>query len=269
MRTFSQQIAALQGEGYALAEAQAKVAHDAILYAIGKSGFKPNSTIKGGVVMCELTQEIRRTTMDLDIDFVHYPISKTAITRIVARWSRHSGHRISISGEIQELRQQDYRGKRIRIDISDGSTKSPLRTKIDIGVHSHDEIVQEERPFAILAQEPDRTLYANTLEQVFTEKLLSLLRHGILSTRTKDVFDMYYLSTRINRSRLKKMLGVLVLGNSRSPMRSPDEIIAALGRIFKSKRFVRDMSSPKSNWLKESPEKVSAGLISFLTDILS
>jgi len=269
MRTFAQQIADLQHEGYTLAEAQAKVAHDAILCAIGRSGFKPNSTIKGGVVMCELTKELRRTTMDLDIDFVRYSISKTAITRIVAKWAHDSGYRIAISGDIQDLRQQDYRGKRILLDISDGSTKVPLRTKIDIGVHSHTEIVQEERRFAILSHETDRTLYANTPEQVFTEKLLSLLRHGILSTRTKDVFDMYYLSKRLNRKRLRQMLDVLVLSNPNSPIQVPGEIIAAIGRTFQSKRFMRDMASPKSNWLNESPEKVSSGLISFLSTILA
>lgn len=46
--------------------------------------------MKGGVVMCELTKTVRRTTMDIDIDFVRYSISETSIKRVVARWARES-----------------------------------------------------------------------------------------------------------------------------------------------------------------------------------
>ena len=63
MGSFAEQLAALSEAGYRVAEAQAKVAHDAILLAMYKSGFKNHSTVKGGVVMCELTKEVRRTTM--------------------------------------------------------------------------------------------------------------------------------------------------------------------------------------------------------------
>ena len=50
MKSFAAQIAELSYAGYRIAEAQAKVAHDAILLAAYKSGFKKNCTVKGGVV---------------------------------------------------------------------------------------------------------------------------------------------------------------------------------------------------------------------------
>ncbi len=40
MRTFAEQLADLAKAGYRIAEAHAKVAHDAILFAMHKSGFK-------------------------------------------------------------------------------------------------------------------------------------------------------------------------------------------------------------------------------------
>ncbi len=82
--------------GYRVAEAQAKVAHDAILLAMYKSGFKKNCTVKGGVVMCELTKAVRRTTMDIDVDFIHCSISDTSIRRVVARWARLTGFNVDI-----------------------------------------------------------------------------------------------------------------------------------------------------------------------------
>jgi len=93
MKSFAEQMAALSEAGYRIAEAQSKVAHDAILLAMYKSGFRKNCTVKGGVVMCELTKDIRRTTMDLDVDFVRYSISEASIRRVVARWARLTGCR--------------------------------------------------------------------------------------------------------------------------------------------------------------------------------
>ena len=130
MEPFANQLAALTADGYKMAEAQAKVAHDAILFAMHKSGFKKNCTVKGGVVMCELTKAVRRTTMDIDIDFVRYSISEASVKRVVARWARMSGLKIVIFGTVQDLRQEDYRGKRVYLDITDGSVKAPVRTKV-------------------------------------------------------------------------------------------------------------------------------------------
>ena len=40
MKTFSEQLQDLKATGYRLAEAEAKVAHDAVLFAMHKSGFR-------------------------------------------------------------------------------------------------------------------------------------------------------------------------------------------------------------------------------------
>ncbi len=96
MKSFAEQLSELAKVGYRVAEAQAKVAHDAILLAMYKSGFKKNCTVKGGVVMCELTKAVRRTTMDIDVDFIHCSISDTSIRRVVARWARLTGFNVDI-----------------------------------------------------------------------------------------------------------------------------------------------------------------------------
>lgn len=267
MQTFSEQLRNLKANGYRKAEAEAKVAHDAILYAMHKSGFKKNATVKGGVVMCELTTEQRRTTMDLDLDFVHCSISDASIRRIVNRWARLSGLHISIFGTILELRQEDYRGKRIYVDITDGSIKVPVRTKVDIGVHTQDSIPQDERQFTVLSNEQAQLL-SNSKEQIFVEKLLSLIRHGIVSTRTKDVFDLYYLSQVLDRQVLAVYMDILIVKNRKCPLHNADEILQAIALTFASKRFLRDMSSRKSNWLGVDPQIVTDGLLEFLRQVL-
>ena len=269
METFANQLAALTAAGYKMAEAQAKVAHDAILFAMHKSGFKKNCTVKGGVVMCELTKKVRRTTMDIDIDFVRCSISETSVRRVVARWARASGLKITVFGTVKDLRQEDYRGKRVYLDITDGSIGAPVRTKVDIGVHTHATIPQDERRFEALTGEKAATLFANTREQIFAEKLLSLIKHGALSTRAKDVFDLYYLTGDVNRRTLRNVLRDLVLQNKKCPIREPLKILEAVGRTFQSKRFVRDMSGAKANWLKLPPTEVTADVLSFLQQMLT
>ena len=51
-------------------------------------------------------------------------------------------------GEITELNQQDYHGKRIFVEVTDNEGVK-LQSKIDLGVHAHLDIKQEEFCFDI------------------------------------------------------------------------------------------------------------------------
>ena len=49
------------------------------------------------------------------------------------------GIRITRNGEIEELRQRNYHGKRVYLNIED-SAGVVITTKLDIGVHVHEEM---------------------------------------------------------------------------------------------------------------------------------
>ncbi len=49
MKTIKDQVAACLSLGYRNDTAQAKVAHDIVLLAMQRCGFKANSTVKGGL----------------------------------------------------------------------------------------------------------------------------------------------------------------------------------------------------------------------------
>jgi predicted nucleotidyltransferase component of viral defense system len=176
--------------GYSEDTAYAKIAHDIVLKAVRDSGFQDNLTVKGGVVMSSLTDVARRATMDMDLDFVHYPLANDAIRRFVSGLKRVAPCRIRVSGKIETLRQQEYKGKRIHLTLVDEEGFT-IGTKIDIGVHTHDEMAQKEYSFDVVFSKERADLQVKSNEQIFVEKLLSLLRHGIVSRRPKDVFDMY------------------------------------------------------------------------------
>ena len=170
MASFAERIAALEAEGYANATAMARLAHDVVLKALETCGLRDNVTIKGGVVMSNMTGDIRRATMDMDVDFMRYGLTDENIDEWIGRLNCLEGVSIFRSGEIIELRQQNYRGRRVYLSISDRAGVTVM-TKLDIGVHVHDEMPQREMPFQISLDESAALLHANTKEQIFAEKL--------------------------------------------------------------------------------------------------
>ena len=54
--------------------AAARVCQDVVLKAISIGPLNRNVTIKGGVVMRSITNNNRRATRDIDLDFIHYSI---------------------------------------------------------------------------------------------------------------------------------------------------------------------------------------------------
>lgn len=267
MRPFAKQIESLVGLGYGQAAAQAKVAHDTVLRAMAASGFKQSSTIKGGVVMSHVTNDIRRSTMDMDIAFVHRSISDLSIVRFVRKLNCLPKVRISIFGTIGELLHEDYRGKRLYLDVTDGSIPTPIRMKLDIGVHVHNDIEQIDFSFSMADGTECANLLANPNEQIFAEKLLSLLRHRRLSRRPKDIFDLYYLCDKVDAAKLRVCLDLLIYSNRRIEPTNICEVISILRDVFASRQFMRRLASVRANWLQIDPIKATARIMQFLESL--
>lgn len=63
-------------EGLARPLAASRVCQDIVLKALADGPLSHNVTIKGGVVMRSLTNNNRRSTSDIDLDFIHYSFEK-------------------------------------------------------------------------------------------------------------------------------------------------------------------------------------------------
>lgn len=101
-------------KGYSQEHATARVIQDVLLTKLSKSIYKNNVTIKGGVVMFNITKQIRRATVDIDIDFIHYAIDDKSIERLFDELNRVTDSVIlKINYPIKELKQLDYSGRRI------------------------------------------------------------------------------------------------------------------------------------------------------------
>ncbi len=267
MKPFSEQIESLVALGYNQAAAQAKVAHDVVLLAMDVCGFKKSSTIKGGVVMSHVTNDVRRATMDMDIAFVHRSLSDISIERFVRKLNCLQNIRISKFGTIGELLHEDYRGKRLYLDVTDGSIPSPIRMKLDIGVHTHGEIAQLDFIFALADETVQANLLANPNEQIFAEKLLSLLRHRVLSRRPKDIFDIYYLCDHVDALKLCACFDSLIYSNPRIQPRDIADVVAVLKDVFASRQFMRRLANTRVNWIRVDPTMATQRIIGFLESL--
>ena len=263
MVSFDPWLDSLVAIGYNQPKARSKIAHDVVLMAMEKSGLARNVTIKGGVVMSDITDDIRRATMDMDVDFVRYSLADEKIDELIGKLNCIDGVTIERMGDIVELKHRDYHGKRVSLRVVD-SAGNAMRTKIDIGVHEHANIKQLARQFKISLDGRRARLPANSGEQVFVEKLKSLLIFGARSARPKDVFDMCYLCDIVNRKRFMSMLRILVIDDPEMRENGIADIVARLSRTFKSRTYMQKLHQTDVNWLDVSPQNATRRIIDFV-----
>lgn len=263
MISLEEEIQKCISQGFAEEQAIAKVGQDVILYAISRSHLNENITVKGGVVMRELSQNSRRATQDIDIDFIRYSLEEDSIKSFVKTLNNIDGVSVSLVGQIENLKQQDYHGKRVFLKLSD-SFGFEETTKVDIGVHKHIDISQEEFCFDIALQNDCVSLLINSKEQMFSEKLRSLLKFGIHSTRYKDVFDLFWLSRNIDREKLQACMNEFIYSDEGMKENSMSDVIKRIEKVYGDRNFRRQVVRSKKNWLDVDDDVACDGLIEFL-----
>ncbi len=258
-----------QNNGYEYADAESKVSQDIVLSKIGNSKYKSNITIKGGVVMHNMSNDIRRATRDLDIDFIKYSLEDESIRNFVSSLNNDKDNiKIEIVGNITPLHHQDYDGKRVHIRISDNYGNN-INTKLDIGVHKLFELEQEEYCFDLSLINKEVNLLINSKEQIFVEKLKSLLKLGFVSTRYKDIFDFYYLIniSKLNMKKLLKNIEILIFNDDTMRENNIDDILNRLNNTLKSRRYVNHLNDPVVNWLDIPIEDAINSLLKYIEQL--
>lgn len=266
-KTIKEYIERYVSEGLTLAQARNLTAQLIILSKIEKSTFVDKVLLKGGVVMYNMTREKRRTTTDLDFDFLRYDISSDDSIRMFVETldKKNSQYRVKIDSKIEALRQQDYHGKRVKLLIYD-STES-IRFKLDIGVHTLLAINQEKMCFSF-EEGNNIFLMVNPPEQIFAEKLFSLSKIGPGTVRFKDVDDMYYLIS--NKSVDPKivrlcldLLTVNPINDIKDSQDAVDKAIDCLDNPFFTKNY---MELGKS-WMNADYIKMKKTIVDYLLRI--
>lgn len=166
-------------------------------------------------------------------------------------------------GKITELDQQDYHGKSVKILITD-QTGTSMESKIDLGVHKRLEIEQEEYCFDIAYSNEGASLLINSKEQIFTEKLRSLLKFGSFSTRYKDIYDMYYHCDKLDKDKLMVCLDSYIFLDEGMRENDMSDIIRRITKVFQNKTYRSKIDSSDKRWLDESIDEIFEKILSFL-----
>jgi predicted nucleotidyltransferase component of viral defense system len=256
-------------EGYNEIYANAKVAQDIILNYLFKSEYKDNITIKGGVVMYNLTNDKRRATIDIDIDLIHIYLADDNLYKI---FTSHKLRGISIIVDvlnITDLKHQDYKGKRIPIIIRD-TFNNEISTKIDVGVHTEYDILQDELYFNSCIDNEKIKLLVNSKEQIFVEKIIPIIKFGSLSTRYKDFYDLYWLivNGNLNSDEVIKIMNDKIFNHKINNISSIDELIKLIDTILLNKRYLEKLNDRKNNWIEIDSDELRKTLINYLNSIV-
>lgn len=256
-------------EGYTRVNAVAKVCQDIILKEISESPYFRNVTIKGGVVMHSISNDKRRATRDIDLDFIKYSLEDESIAKFINKLNDNDdGITITIDGNPELLHHQDYDGKRVNVIVND-SYNNTMKSKLDIGVHRNFDLEQEEYCFDLNSINTTATLFINSVEQIFIEKLKSLLKFGALSTRFKDIFDFYYLinNTNIDKEKFNKYIKNIIFDDDSMLENNIADVIIKMKILFSNRIFIANLKDARNNWLDIPVADVLKNILTFLESI--
>ena len=141
-----------------------------------------------------------------------------------------------------------------------------IESKIDLGVHKHMEIEQEEYCFDIAFDNEGASLLINTREQMFAEKLRSLLKFGIFSTRYKDIYDMYYQCGKMDEQRLLICLNTYIIDDSAMRENDMSDIIKRLEFVFCDEVYRNRVDKSDKRWLDADIDEVFNGILEYLNN---
>ena len=219
--------------------------------------------------MHNISDDKRRATKDLDIDFIRYSLSNASINEFISKLNLlNDGIMLYIVKDIVELKQQDYHGKRVYIKLND-NFGNELSTKLDIGVHNNFDIEQDEYCFELNAIKESATLLINSKEQIFVEEIKSLLKLGSVSSRYKDILDFYFLINTgdINKEKLIKYFQIMIFDDINMFENNINDVYNTLENILKKKRYLKNFNTVKNNWLEIPIMKVIDNILNFIQQL--
>lgn len=219
--------------------------------------------------MHSISKDLRRATRDMDLDFIKYSLEDNSIIRFIEELSNvDDGIKIEIDGEIKELHHQDYDGKRVNIELFD-KYGNKLKTKLDIGVHKLLDIKQDEYCFDLSIINQNANLLINSKEQIFVEKIKSLLKLGFRSTRYKDLFDFYYLinRTELDKEKLMNCFNILIFKDETMRESNIEDVVNRLQMTFNSNAYRNHLSNPKNNWLDITVDDAIMSVLKYIKSL--
>lgn len=238
-----------------------------LLERISVSKYKDMFVLKGGMLIASMVGIGSRTTMDMDVTLLGYPLFeekiREALTEVCAFPLEDE---VSLElDHILPIREQDeYGGYRVAIIARYESIRTPLKMDITTG----DRITPGAVRYAFHSGFEDKMIevWAYNIETILAEKVETILRRSVLNTRPRDFYDVYIIMSTRGQMIDQDMLAAALKATaekrmSTAALQDPQRIIQAL----------RSDAVMRQRWERYCKENHYAGSIGFddVIDVLT
>ncbi|MFW5670356.1 MAG: nucleotidyl transferase AbiEii/AbiGii toxin family protein [Acetivibrio ethanolgignens] len=170
---------------------------ECFLSRLSTSEYCDKFVIKGGMLIAAIVGLDTRSTMDLDTTLRNLPLTEEKITEAVNKICNiNMKDDVTFSVKsVTPIRKDDiYGGYSVRLDAVYDTILTPLSIDISTGDVITPEAVKYE--FGGIFDEDLRiSLWGYNIETVIAEKVETILRRGVFTTRPRDYYDVYILGT--------------------------------------------------------------------------
>ena len=167
------------------------------LARLSDSSFRDKFVVKGGMLVAAIVGLGTRATMDLDTTLRDFPLTEVEIRKAFREIiSIDKGDEVVfLLQSVEPIRKDDiYGGFRVRIDAKYDTIVTPLSIDISTG----DAMTPHPVSYIFRGIFDDNIqipLWGYNVETILAEKLETILRRGVFTTRPRDFYDVYILGT--------------------------------------------------------------------------
>ena len=167
-----------------------------ILERLSVSKYKNNFILKGGLLLSSIMGIDTRTTMDMDTCIKGIDLTDEQLYEVlqeILNIDINDGVKFEIRNSQPIREEDDYGGLKYNLlAIFDN-----LRVNLSIDIATGDLITPREIEYDYKMMFEDRNLKIMTynIESIIAEKFQTVINRGILNSRMKDYYDLYYLIT--------------------------------------------------------------------------
>ncbi len=172
------------------------------LYRLGQSEHRNSFVLKGAYLLTiTLENQTYRTTKDIDFlktgetgaDLIHEALKSICGIPYPEDGVIFDPKSITLQ-DIQE--RNSYRGQRVKILVFIGKARVVLQIDIGIGDSVYPTPISRKIPSLLGLNPPDISSYP--IETVISEKLEAIIALGLLTSRMKDFYDLYVITSSDN-----------------------------------------------------------------------
>lgn len=168
-----------------------------LLVRLSASKYKEKFVLKGGMLVAAIVGLDNRATMDLDTTLKNLPLTPEAIRSALENICdiEFDDGIVFKVGTISPIRKDDiYGGYRASLTAKLDTLFTPLSIDVSTGDVITPHAVQYKFS-EIFDDEKSYELWAYNIETVMAEKVETILRRSVFSTRPRDFYDAYILAT--------------------------------------------------------------------------